>query len=236
MITLDFETEAIQPRPAYPPKPVGLAVRWETGKTEYLAFGHREENNSTKEQAARVVRAAFRGDHGPVLFHNGIFDIDVAQSAFGIKRWPKEYEDTLYLAFLDNPRSDSLSLKYLAEKHLGMKPNARDRLREWLTENIAEVRAKPSSFGAYICAAPGNLVGKYAMDDVKMTHRLFKHLGASIEERGMLDAYQRELDLTPVTLSMENTGLRADIRGLKLCATIATVDYVGGSRSMRPST
>jgi DNA polymerase-1 len=222
VITLDFETEAIQSRPAYPPKPVGLAVRWETGKTEYLAFGHREGNNSTKEAAARVVRAAFRGDHGPVLFHNGIFDIDVAQSAFGIKQWPKEYEDTLYLAFLNDPRSESLSLKYLAQKHLGMKPAARDRLREWLTENIAEVRAKPSSFGAYICAAPGDLVGKYAIDDVKMTHRLFKHLGASIEERGMLDAYQRELDLTPVTLSMENTGLRADVRGLKRLAKALT--------------
>ena len=42
--------------------------------------------------------------------------------------------------------------------------------------------------------APGDLVGKYAIDDVKMTHRLFKHLGASIEERGMLDAYQRDLE------------------------------------------
>ena len=47
-VFLDFETEAIGPRPMYPPKPVGLALydplgQWDDG---YYAFGHTDTNNS----------------------------------------------------------------------------------------------------------------------------------------------------------------------------------------------
>ena len=37
MITLDFETEAIEGNPLFsPPKPVGLAVRWESSVCDYV--------------------------------------------------------------------------------------------------------------------------------------------------------------------------------------------------------
>ena len=78
MITLDFETEGIQSRPDYPPKPVGLAYRLDKEAPHYLAFGHQTGNNTTRGTAARLVRAAFKGEYGPMLFHNAIFDIDVS--------------------------------------------------------------------------------------------------------------------------------------------------------------
>ena len=49
-IFLDFETEAIGPRPEqYPPQPVGLAVldRTHQFETKYWAFGHDHNCTST---------------------------------------------------------------------------------------------------------------------------------------------------------------------------------------------
>ena len=45
MFTFDFETGAIQSRPAYPPHPVGVAYD-DGSRCEYLAWGHPSENNS----------------------------------------------------------------------------------------------------------------------------------------------------------------------------------------------
>lgn len=212
-ITLDFETEGIQSRPDYPPKPVGVAIEL-NGVREYYAFGHQTGNNCSREAAARVVRAAFRGVHGPVLMHNSIFDIDVAMTHFGVGP-PKEFHDTLYLAFLMDPRSESLSLKPLAERYCGIKPRARDAVFDWLSRNVAEVRKSPKRAGEFICAAPGDLVGKYAEDDVRMTEAVWKKLYRPVCEQGMQQAYLVERDLTLATLDMESNGVRVDVKGLK---------------------
>lgn len=51
IVTLDFETDPIQQRPAYPPKPCGLSVRRANGDTRYLAFGHPSGNNAVRDDA-----------------------------------------------------------------------------------------------------------------------------------------------------------------------------------------
>ena len=76
-VVVDFETEAIDRAPNYPPKPVGVSIWYpESEKPAYLAWGHPSENNSTYEQAR-----AFLGNiwHKPLLFHHARFDTEVAR-------------------------------------------------------------------------------------------------------------------------------------------------------------
>ena len=199
---VDFETEKIGMRPEqYPPRPVGVAMEYD-GYRVYAAWGHPEENNCTQEEAADVLRTLF-ADYCCV-FHNSIFDIEVAMHWMGCP-FPSAFHDTLYLAFLNDPREPAMSLKPLAEKYLDMPPDEQDQLRDWILGNIPA--AKRSNWGEYICEAPGRLVGRYAVGDIIRTKKLFKFLHPKITHVRMNAAYQRELDLTRTTMRMEQTGI-----------------------------
>lgn len=213
---IDFETEAIARRPAYPPKPVGFSIKWPAHKcSNYYAWGHPTENNCTFEEGRRVLADAWRGA-APLLFHNGKFDVDVAETHCGMPRLiPEKIHDTLFLLFLDNPHALSLSLKPAAASYLGMPPEERDVLNEWILANVPEAKRKPSSAGAYICRAPGKLVGAYADGDVMRTYALFKLLHQNIVDRGMLGAYTREQQLMPILMDSERQGIRCNLKKLE---------------------
>lgn len=202
---LDFETHGIQPRPAPAPEPVGLAIRWPGGQKEYLAFAHPNGgNNATKEQAFNALRKAYRG---PVCFHNGKFDLDVAWTHFQLP-YPREWHDTMFLAFLDCPHAPSFALKATAERVLNMPPAARDLVREWVLANVPF--ATPKGWGAYIAEAPVSLVGPYAISDVEMTYALLAELYPKVIAAGMTTAYDREINLMPWLLDAEVRGVRVD--------------------------
>ena len=163
----------------------------------------------------RVLADAWRGRE-PLLFHNGKFDVDVAETHCGMPRltWDRIH-DTLFLVFLQNPHADNLGLKPSAQRLLGVRPEEQDKVRNWILANVPAAKKKPSSAGAYICRAPGKLVGDYANGDVVRTERLFKLLYDDIVSRGMLGAYQREQRLMPVLLNTERIGIRVDVRALE---------------------
>jgi DNA polymerase I len=202
---LDFETEAIGPRPhAYPPVPVGVALRsrsWSRGR--YLAWGHPTRNNTTRERAMPVI-ADFVRRH-LLLCHNAKFDLDVLETHIGFP-WPNRHEDTLILAFLNDPDSWSLSLKPLAERYLGQKPTEQDELRDWILANVPGATSK--NFGSFICKAPGDIVGRYAIGDVDRTIGLYDHFWPLIkDEPRFICAYERELKVTRTLVRMERRGL-----------------------------
>lgn len=215
--TADFETEKIESRPAYPPKPVGLALKHPDGSKEYLAWGHPLQNNCDMNLARAKLKDAYR--NGPVLFHHAHFDMDVADIHMGLGL-PARHEDTMYLSFLKDPFEKSLSLKPMAEKYLGMKPSEQDELRDWVIANVPEAKKKPSEWGAYISRAPGKLVGKYAIGDVDRTDKLYRKFRPEISERGMDEAYEREIALTPITMEMERSGIRVDVKRLKRASLV----------------
>ena len=128
---IDAETGPIRSRPDYPPRAVGYAVKH--GRTKkYLSFGHPTNNNCTRGEAIRYVKRVVK-DHVPV-FHNADFDLEVMEQD-GIKV-NKEYHDTLRLAFLNEPRAMTLSLKPQAEEWLGQPPEEQDMLKAWILENV----------------------------------------------------------------------------------------------------
>lgn len=209
---VDFETEKIESRPNYPPKPVGVSIKLPGRRSEYFAWGHPSGNNCSVADARTRLREAFEYR---TVFHNAGFDMDVAGCYLGVR--PRKFDDTIFLAFLNDPYERELKLKPLAYKHLRMAPEEQSRLRDWLLENEPALRNKGQhgKWGEYICRAPGELVGKYANGDTDRTGKLFDHLYPKVAARDMLPAYRRELAVAPIVLSMEQSGVRVNRKRLK---------------------
>jgi DNA polymerase-1 len=144
-----------------------------------------------------------------MLFHNAKFDLAVAMHWFNLPMPsdPLKVHDTLFLAYLNDPRAPSLELKDLASDHLGIAPDEQEELRDWLFANVPGARQAKKSWGKYISRGPGKLVGRYAIGDVDRTLALFDHFMPVISEWDMVEAYQREQRLLPVILDMEREGV-----------------------------
>jgi DNA polymerase I-like protein with 3'-5' exonuclease and polymerase domains len=213
---VDFETDRIQPRPAYPPKPVGVSIQVPGAKKpQYLAWGHPTGNNISLTDATRVLRRVWK-ESSSLLFHHGQFDLDVAETHLGLEAPPwDKVEDTMFLLFLDAPRAPTLALKPSAMRLLGIAPTEQEELKDWILANVLEARRKPSGWGAYISQAPGDLVGRYADGDVFRTKKIYEKLRPAIVKAGMLEAYDRERRLRPYFLANERAGLRVDMKRLQ---------------------
>lgn len=210
MLTFDYETEAIKGNPIVnPPKPVGVSIKEDDKPSKYWAWGHPTNNNCTWEQGRRALLDAMRR-HPDWLAHNREFEAAVTRVHFKVtKRNTRQFHDTQFLVFMENPYAMTMSLKPSAERILGLAPDEQTELRDWILRNVPE--AKASDWGAYICRAPGDLVGRYAEGDTDRTYALFQHLYPQHEEAGMLDAYYRELELAPILSESSRRGVRVDV-------------------------
>jgi DNA polymerase-1 len=209
VVTVDFETESIEPRPKYPPRPVGVALLDANNNSRYLAWGHPVKNNCTFDFALCELTTLWHSDT-PLLFHNAKFDLEVANEYFDLPLVPRSglVHDTMILGFLHNSRAEKLGLKDLADKYLKLPPVEQLELRDWILSNVP--KATPKNFGAYISLAPGDLVGKYALGDVLRTKRLYERWMNLISN----PAYERECALIPILIEMERCGLPVDIDSL----------------------
>ena len=210
-ITLDYETEKIEARPRFPPKPVGLSVKWPGKKSRYYAWAHLTDNNCTYDVALRALKEAWACGL-PLVFHNAKFDLAVACEKMGMKmpHWSRIH-DTMFLLFLDDPYSPSIGLKPSANRYLGMAPTEQEAVHDWLMQNKRElgIGAQEKSMGKYIWMAPGTLVAEYAKGDTDRTAALFKLLYKKVVlERGMGDSYDLERELLPILLENEQEGIR----------------------------
>jgi DNA polymerase I len=224
-ITLDFETDAIQPWPNFPPKPVGLAVRWPDGRQEYLAWRHPKGNNASREQAEALLRSVW---DQPMLFHNSSFDIEVAMKEFNLP-YPRFVHDTLFLLFLYDPHASSLSLKPSSERILSIAPDEQNTLEKYVRSHIRNVK----EWGAYIGQAPGDIVAPYALGDVHRTYQLFEFLYPVIEKESMLPAYLRELKLQPILMEATRRGIRINAEQLALDLKKYENELAGADRWLR---
>lgn len=233
-IYLDFETEPIQHRPVYPPKPVSFSLQLpEWRSPRFFAWDHKTGgNNCSRDDAKRVLTAVYKdvGEKNPLTCHNGKFDLDVGEEHFGLKAPPWHcFHDTMILLFLVEPHSRELGLKKAAAARLNMPPEEQDAVKLWLLTHKKALEAyfpeilligqdkkgekggiKPSNTGAFICYAPGNIVQPYADGDVIRTKGLFPPLMKEVLERGMGPAYDRERKILPILLQNEREGIHVD--------------------------
>ena len=193
LAALDFETEAISGNYP-PPKPVGFSVTYMDGYSNYYAFGHPSENNCSEKKARAIYKDIIR--RYDVVFHHSKFDCSVALHHWGA--WPSnKVHDTLFAAFINNPREPSFALKTLSNQP----PNEQREMFNWIKDNVRG--AREGSYGAHICKVPGKLAGKYAIGDTVRTMELFRRYKDIIGTR----AYDIETDLMPVIVRMEREGV-----------------------------
>lgn len=226
IIVLDFETHAIEDRPKYPPHPVGFSMLTAGSEPQYFAFGHTSENNTTEERARRILQAWWDDPHTEFLFHNASFDVSVAVERWGFKMLPwHRIHDTQFLLFLFDPHAKKMGLKPATEALLGWAPEEQNELNDWIwTNRKALVQEYPhhpagkvtkTNMGAWIAQAPGALVGRYAIGDVRRTLALFQYLYPIVRSNGMGSAYDRERRLLPILMENERRGLRTDLDELQ---------------------
>lgn len=218
-ITVDFESGAIASRPEYPPRPVGVAISIPGKKPKYWGFAHPTNNSCSEDEARQALGEVW---DKPLLFHNANFDYAIATERWGFPKKPwNTVHDTMFLLFLDNPHALSYSLKPAAEHYLGEAPTEQDAVRDWLVSHKV-CRSNDKKFGRFICEAPGDVVGPYAIGDVTRTQGLFKLLMPRIKKEGMAEAYNRERELAPILLTNEQEGMRIDVSGLSRDVEIYT--------------
>ena len=233
-VFLDFETEGIEARPKYPPKPVGLALYDPEGEYPdgYHAFGHLH-GNTTTEKAVKILLETIYDSGRDICFHNAMFDLDVAEIHLDLPMPdPSRIHDTLILAFLHDPHVRSLSLKDLVVTWELATPDERDELRDWIIENIPEAKKKKSTWGAYISKGPVELVGRYASADVTLTAKLFDFLHGKVLPL-QAEPYLREMELLPVLLENSRLGVRVDREGLQKAKEQAIKDIAASTAWVR---
>ena len=236
-VYLDFETEPIMPRPNYPPRPVGVSIRWPGQKARYYGWGHPTGNTATEDEARKALELVWQSG-ASVCGHNLQFDLDVAEVHLGFPMLPwQRIEETMFLLFLNDPHSKHLALKESANELLHLPPEERDAVRDWLFANEDDLHASgllpmdvklsidkkskpslsgwPRYFAAWISLAPGDLVGRYCNGDVDRTRGLWRLLMPSIKKRGMAHAYEVERKLVPILLEIERQGVRVDLQRLR---------------------
>jgi len=231
LVALDFETLPIAGRPAYPPHPVGLAVHADGMSPRYLSWGHATgRNNSGESEAKELLWRIWCDPNASTLWHNAKFDLAVATERWGFPMLPwHRVHDTTFIAFLLDPHSRSAGLKNLAADLLDMPPEERDAVAEWVVAHSAQLIAAYPQYvplskqtgkrktkltakdaGAFIFAAPAELVEPYAIGDVVRTRALFDYGYPVICRHGMDDAYNRERQLLPILMENERLGMRVD--------------------------
>lgn len=216
LIEVDIEsTKIISGAPIHAARPVGVALGIPqddgTIKRMYLAWGHPEGNNCTFEQAKEVITHYW--GH-PWVTQNGLlFDVEVLRHWFDLPpRDPLLTEDTMFLSYLNNPHERSLSLKDMAETHLGMPPDEQQEMYDWIMANVPECRSRKEC-GAYISETPVSLSGPYACGDIIRTRGLYEY-HADVRDK-MRVPYDRERRLAPILAGMQNAGIRVDVGRLE---------------------
>ena len=226
ILSLDFESFGIEARPAYPPTPVGLAVyRTDVDYEQYFAWGHPTDNNCKESNVIGHVKQ-WMAQATKIIMHNAPFDASILEEKWGLEVPWHKVEDTMIMSFLDNPHGE-LSLKPLAELHLGLPPEERDAVKDWLVSH--GVCRDVKGWGKWIAYAPGGLVGEYAKGDVQRTYELWNYYNAKWHDKPHLQsAYRREMDLMPYILRMDQHGVRIaqDELRVDLNAAYAEMDYL----------
>ena len=215
MLTVDFETEAIQGNPIYnPPRPVGVSIKREGEESHYLAWGHPTENNCSFEDGKAKLLTALHEDKEGYLAHNAPFEASILHRHFGyVQKDPLKVHDTQYLLFLTDPYATSFSLKPSAERILGLPPDEQTEVMRWVLAHVPG--SKKSDWGAHICKAPGKMVGRYAVGDTDRTRALYDVLYPRMLQAGMLEPYRREQHLMPVLTASSQRGVRLDTARLE---------------------
>jgi hypothetical protein len=199
-----------------------VSIKFPGEASRYWSWGHPTENNCKFEDAKECLLNAIDGKEW--LGHNSQFECAVLRKYFGYVPKPLEVHDTTFMLFLTDPYAATFSLKPSAERILGIPPEEQDAVRDWILAHVPGAttsKDSPMFWAAFICKAPGKLVGRYAEGDTERTVGLATHLWPIIESRELVGAYEREQRLAPILSESSCRGVRLD--GERLASDMAKI-------------
>lgn len=146
----------------------------------------------------------------PAIFHNATFDLRMfAQDGIPEHEW-KEFHDTFLIGFLRDERLakiwGGLKLEGLAERHLGIKAEGEEKLKQWALDH----GATKSKWKAMMRQIPVQLVYYYGCEDVEQTYELFHHEDFRIARIHFESLYHTELKVMRAAVNMMLDGIPVD--------------------------
>lgn len=161
-VAIDTETNGKDVRFDPDFRMLGLSYANTDGQAEYLSFGHIADNTATHEMALSVLRREVeRNDY--IVFHNAKHDITVILRTFGLSLWEVNWFDTMLMQHMLDENLPSKALDYLGKHHFNEGKEKDEEFTRFL-----------KAFGwAFV---PAYMMEPYAVQDAKLTLKLFLHL------------------------------------------------------------
>lgn len=195
----------------------GVSAAWRLGdgsiKSIYAPISHPESDNFPKDKVADWVRHIFNNCR--VVFCNAAFDIGWIDADLRVPP-PSRVDDIGCMAFMidENRRAErgverAYSLDGIAH-WLGV-PGKDESLL--LDAAISYgFRGRPE-VKKNLWRIPARYVGPYAEQDAAATLTCWEIMNPRIDQDGMREAYQTEMDLVPLIHHMRKRGIRLDVDG-----------------------
>lgn len=139
--------------------------------------------------------------------HNLKFDLHFLREA-GVGIPTDRIDCTMIRAALINEHEPTYSLDFLGRKYAGEKKDTE------IYEELAKIfggRPTRNAQMPNISRAPIHVVAPYAIQDAKVTQKLYDWQQVEIDKQGLHKVHRLERDLMPVILDMETQGVRVDV-------------------------
>lgn len=161
VFAFDVETNAKDPRCDPDFKVLGVSYASDQDLSGYLAIGHVGNTVQSMEMALQTLRRLV-ASASRFVFHNAKFDL-VCFERLGIPLWDKDWYDTMLMQHMVDENLPNKGLDYLGKLHF----NEGKEMDEEFTNFL-------KTFGwAFM---PEWMIRPYAIQDAKLTLRLFQYL------------------------------------------------------------
>jgi DNA polymerase I-like protein with 3'-5' exonuclease and polymerase domains len=183
-------------------KVLGVSLATDTGQAEYYNIGHpgvsAEEKNKNTAVIAEVLASPI-----PKVGANILYDEDWLGNGYKFKINGKRYDIQVAEPLLDEYQG-TYSLDFQGQKYLkrGKQKTKLDAFCE-----RAGLGGDPRQ---WIYLMPYADIREYAIEDVRMPIEIIQKQLPMLEEQGLMNVFEMEMDLFPLLLQMRNNGIRID--------------------------
>lgn len=192
-------------------KIIGVAVKCANVHT-YLPIGHTEGNLDPIKVKSYLSHQLTKDVKQPKIFANIMYDAGWF-AAEGIKM-EGVLEDVMFQAPLIDENRPNYSLDRLGKDFLNIGKDEDGLLEAGKVLGIKNT--KKDNVKAHLMRIHPSIVGKYAMQDVEVTDKLWQHFNPIIEAQELQRVYQLEMDLVPMLIAMRMRGVRVDVEQCRL--------------------
>lgn len=184
---------------------LGISFCTDTGQSGYLPIGH-PSGNLDKGTVLRWANDNFGREEQTKVGANILYDLEWLRGA-GVTVKGKIDDIQTIEALLDEERV-SYSLESLSQTYLGVGKDD-----SWLARGLEQmgVKAKPEEAKGLMWKLPPEFVGEYAIIDAKRTFEIYEKQLPTIDQQGLRQVYDLEMELIPLILAMRFQGVRVDV-------------------------